>query len=52
MLWNTAIGQLANTWRRSVLLTGLLSGIAATPRLSTAAGEETGIPAHRLKGPV
>ena len=46
MLWNIAIGQLANTSRRSVLLTGLLSGISLTPRFSSAAGEETRIPAY------
>jgi non-heme chloroperoxidase len=46
MVWNTAIGQLANISRRNVLLTGLLSGIAATPRFSSAAGEEARIPAH------
>jgi non-heme chloroperoxidase len=44
MLWNTAIEQAANLSRRNVLLTGLLSGIAATPRISTAAGEEMKFP--------
>jgi non-heme chloroperoxidase len=52
MVWNIAMGQLANTTRRSVLLTGLLSGISLTPRLSSAAGEETRIstyPAQRTE---
>src|SRR5690349_8134031 len=45
MLFNTAIEQVANLSRRNVLLTGLLSGISVTPRLSSAAGEQTRIPA-------
>ena len=49
MIWNLAIGSLANTTRRSVLLTGLLSGISMTPRLSTAAGEEARLPAHPMQ---
>ena len=46
MLFNTAIEQVASLSRRNVLLTGLLSGISVTPRLSSAAGEETRIPTY------
>ena len=49
MIWNLAIGSLANTTRRSVLLTGLLSGISMTPRLSTAAGEDARLPAQPMQ---
>jgi non-heme chloroperoxidase len=41
---NTALKQAANMSRRNILLTGLLSGVAATPRISTAAGEEMRTP--------
>ena len=46
MQWHTAIGQVANLSRRNVLFTGILSGISAMPRLSTAAGDESRIPTH------
>jgi non-heme chloroperoxidase len=46
MQWHTAIGQVANLSRRNVLFTGVLSGISAMPRLSTAAGDEARIPSH------
>jgi non-heme chloroperoxidase len=41
MVWSLSIGQFPMPSRRGVLTTGLLSALSMTPRLSTAAGEET-----------
>jgi non-heme chloroperoxidase len=47
MAWNVPLNQLANTSRRKVLATSVMSAISLTVRSSTATGEET----NRSKSP-
>jgi non-heme chloroperoxidase len=42
MAWNVPLNRLANTSRRKVLATSVMSAISLTVRSSTATGEESG----------
>ena len=52
MAWNVPLNQLANTSRRKVLATSVMSAISLSVRSSTAAGEEPNRSQLSLNGPI